>query len=55
MESILPAYVAWARICKRLRNLGIDSEESIAPTWESMPGLLKMFENTGSGGPVRQP
>jgi hypothetical protein len=56
-----------ARICKRLRSLGIDSEGidsaslcSLAgrydkqgyrtgpPDWESKPGLLKRFTNTGS-------
>jgi hypothetical protein len=52
------------RICKRLRSPGIDSEESIppafvawwagkpkrdvVPVWESIPGLLKRFTNTGS-------
>jgi hypothetical protein len=35
-------------ICKRLRSPGIDSEESISPGWESIPGLLKRFTNTGS-------
>ncbi len=24
------------------------------PGWESIPGLLKRFTNTGSGGPIRQ-
>ncbi len=57
-----------ARICKRLRSPGIDSEKSIPPAfvdwqagtknrvavtgppgWESIPGLLKRFTNTGSG------
>ncbi len=28
-----------ARTCKRLRSLGIASEESIPPGWESIPGL----------------
>jgi hypothetical protein len=32
-----------ARICKRLRSPGID-----LPGWESIPGLLKRFTNTGS-------
>ncbi len=27
---------------------GIDSEESIPPSWESIPGLLKRFTNTDS-------
>ncbi len=30
---------------------GIDSEESILPSWESIPGLLERFTNTGSGSP----
>ncbi len=38
-----------ARICKHLRSPGIDSEELIPPGWESIPGLLKRFTNTGSG------
>jgi hypothetical protein len=29
---------------------GIDSEGSIPPGWESIPGLLKRFTNTGSAG-----
>ncbi len=37
-----------ARICKRLRSLGINSEDSIPPGWESIRGLLKRFTNTGS-------
>jgi hypothetical protein len=42
-ESIPPAYVAWCagttnRFC-RIGPLG----------WESIPGLLKRFTNTGSG------
>jgi hypothetical protein len=32
-----------ARICKRLRSIGIDSKQSIPPGWESIPGLLKKF------------
>jgi hypothetical protein len=32
-ESIPPAYVAWDRICKRLRRPGIDSEDSIPPAF----------------------
>jgi hypothetical protein len=40
---------ARARICKRLRRPGIDSEDSIPPGWESIPGLLNRFKNTGSG------
>ncbi len=32
-ESIPLAYVAWARICKRIRSLGIDSKESIPPAY----------------------
>jgi hypothetical protein len=46
-----------ARICKRLRSPGTDSEESIPtpfvamletgpPGWESIPWLLKKFTNT---------
>jgi hypothetical protein len=33
--------VSSARICKRLRSPGIDSEESIPPGWKSIPGLIK--------------
>jgi hypothetical protein len=33
-ESIPPAYVARARIFKRLKSPGIDSKESIPPGWE---------------------
>ncbi len=49
--SRLPLKPLWirARIFKRLRSPGIDSEESIPPGWESIPGLLKRFTNTGSG------
>ncbi len=43
----------WARTCKRLRSLGIDSEESIPPGWKSIHGLSKRFKYV-SGGPVRQ-
>ncbi len=32
-ESILPAYVAWAGICRRLWSPGIDSEKSIPPVY----------------------
>jgi hypothetical protein len=32
-ESIPPAYVVWARNCKRLWSPEIDSEESISPTY----------------------
>ncbi len=52
-ESIPSAYVAWTRICKRLRSPEIDSKESFSPDWESIPGLLERFTNSGSGGPVR--
>jgi hypothetical protein len=38
-----------ARIFKRLWSPGINSEESILPGWESIPGLLKRIANTGSG------
>ncbi len=38
-----------APVCKRLRSPRIDSEESIPPGWESIPGLLKRFTNKGSG------
>ncbi len=38
----------WARICERLRSPRIDSKESIPPGWASIPGLDKMFSNTGS-------
>ncbi len=37
-----------ARICKLLISPRIDSEESMPPGWESIPGLLKRFTNTGS-------
>ncbi len=56
--------ITWARICKRLWSPGIDFEESIPPAyaawwagttnrnavpgWESIPGLLQRFTNTGS-------
>jgi hypothetical protein len=40
---------------KFLRSPGFDSKETIPPGWESIPGLLKRFTNTGSSGPVRQP
>ncbi len=56
--------ITWARICKRLWSPGIDFEESVPPAyaawragttnrvavpgWESIPGLLKRFTNTGS-------
>jgi hypothetical protein len=40
---------ARARICKSLRMPEIDSGESILPGWESIPGLLKRFTNTGTG------
>ncbi len=37
-----------ARICKRLRSPGIDSEESTAHVaWESIPGLLKKVYKNG--------
>ncbi len=56
-----------ARICNPfLRSPGIDfqpgyigsggeAQESNLPGWESIPGPLQRFSNTGSGGPVRQP
>jgi hypothetical protein len=44
-----PPPPARARICKRLRRPGIDSEASIPLGWESIPGLLKRFKNTCSG------
>ncbi len=37
-----------ARICKRWRRTGIDPKEYISPGWESIPGLLAKFTNTGS-------
>ncbi len=46
-ELIPPAYVASARICKRLRSPGIDSKESIAPCWNWFLGSLKPFKNSG--------
>jgi hypothetical protein len=33
--------VSRARTCERLWSSGIDSEESIPPGWESIPGLLE--------------
>jgi hypothetical protein len=39
---------AKARICKSLRSSGIDSRESTPLVWESIPGLLKKFTNSGS-------
>ncbi len=33
-------FVQRARICKRLRSPGMDSEESISAGWEPIPGLL---------------
>ena len=42
------ADVSRARICKRLRIPGIDSEEWIPPGWEPIPRLLKRFTNTRS-------
>ncbi len=36
-KLIPPAHISRARICKRLRSPGIDSEESILPGWESIP------------------
>jgi hypothetical protein len=33
----------WARISKRLWSPGIDSEESIPPGWELIPGRLRSF------------
>ncbi len=42
-ESIPPAYVAWARICKRVRRPGIDSEDSIPPAYVAWrAGTTKM-------------
>jgi hypothetical protein len=35
---------ARVRVCKRLRSPGIDSEESIPPGWELIPGLLKVYK-----------
>ncbi len=36
------------RISKRSRSLRIDYKESIPPGWESIPGLLTIFTNSGS-------
>ncbi len=57
-DSILQTQVArtstkWteqnrARICKRLRSPGIDSNQSIPPGRESILGLLIRFTNLGS-------
>ncbi len=42
VRSAFPAiWPSWARICKRLRSPGIDSEDSI-------PGLLKRLTKTGT-------
>ncbi len=48
--STLPRFVLHLDLSS-LQNPGssrIDSEESIPPGWESIPGLLKRFTNTGS-------
>jgi hypothetical protein len=38
-----------ARIYKRLRRPGINFKEPIQTGWESIPGLIKRFTNSGSG------
>ncbi len=40
-ESIPPAYVAWAQVCKRLRGPEIDSRESIPATYVSYPVAVR--------------
>jgi hypothetical protein len=67
-EPILPGCVAWARIFKLLRTPGIDSKKSIPPCSlcsqagrydEPIPTRFlaphRLFKNSSSGGPVRQP
>ncbi len=36
-------FYTWARICKRLRNPGIDSEESIPPAYVALAGRYEFF------------
>jgi hypothetical protein len=45
----IPPHADRAHIFNLSGSPGIDSEESIPPGWESIPGLLKRFTNTGSG------
>ncbi len=40
-KSIPPAYVAWARIFKRLWSPGIDSKEWIPPAYVACAGIVK--------------
>jgi hypothetical protein len=44
----IPPHADRAHIFNLSGSPGIDSEESIPPGWESIPGLLKRFTNTGS-------
>ena len=46
-ESIPPAYVS-------LRADTSNRVATVPPGWKSIPGLLKRFTNTGSGGLIRQ-
>jgi hypothetical protein len=60
--SVRSSWEGRARICKRIRSPGIDSAKlfslagnyvkkscrTLPPGWESIPGLLKRFTNTGS-------
>ncbi len=65
-ETIPPAYEAWARIFKLLRGPRTDSREPIplacvawraSPTTfsNSVPSPHRLFRNSTTGGPVRQP
>ncbi len=42
----------WARICNRLRSLGIDTKESNPPGYESILGLLKRFTSSGPAASI---
>ncbi len=44
-ESIPPVYVAW----RPVRQIPVGLLYRTAAGWESIPGLLKRFTNTGSG------
>jgi hypothetical protein len=49
MKSVIRSFVpvplpSRDRICKHNRSPGNDSEESIPPGWESIPGILKRSE-----------
>jgi hypothetical protein len=44
-KSILPAFVAWDRICKRIRSPGIDSKDSIPPTYVAWNRICKRLRS----------